>query len=140
MDFTLNQIYPTFIDYLPVYKISIQYTNPFKIYRTETNCVTYRMDGWMDGTGWTYIRTAVILYAHPPTSPPPIENGRGIKKIIQEYYQSVKQFGSRSGTTKIRPDILSGLIWIQTVCKGYQQTTKVATSRERVRGIPLMHF
>ena len=29
---------------------------------------------------------------------------------------------------QIRPDILSGLIWIQTVCKGYQQTTKVATS------------
>ena len=24
---------------------------------------------------------------------------------------------------QIRPDILSGLIWVQTVCKGYQQTT-----------------
>ena len=23
----------------------------------------------------------------------------------------------------IRPDVLSGLIWVQTVCKGYQQTT-----------------
>ena len=33
---------------------------------------------------------------------------------------------------QIRPDILSGLIWVQTVCKGYQQTTKVATSGERV--------
>ena len=32
---------------------------------------------------------------------------------------SVKQFGSR-------PDILSGLIWVQTVCKGYQQTTLVS--------------
>ena len=31
---------------------------------------------------------------------------------------------------KIRPDILSRLIWIQTVCKGYQQMTKVATSGE----------
>ena len=28
----------------------------------------------------------------------------------------------------MRPDILSGLILVQTVCKGYQQTTKVATS------------
>ena len=28
---------------------------------------------------------------------------------------------------QIRPDVLSGLIWVQTVCKGYQQTTKVAT-------------
>ena len=27
-----------------------------------------------------------------------------------------------------RPDTLSGLIWVQTVCKGYQQTTKVAPS------------
>ena len=32
----------------------------------------------------------------------------------------------------IRPDILSGLIWVQTVCKGYQQMKKVATSKERV--------
>ena len=26
---------------------------------------------------------------------------------------------------QIKPDILSGLIWVQTVCKGYQQTTLV---------------
>ena len=32
---------------------------------------------------------------------------------------------------QIRPDVLSGLIWVQTACKGYQQTTKVATSEER---------
>ena len=30
------------------------------------------------------------------------------------------------------PDTLSGLIWFQTVCKGYQQATNVATSGERV--------
>ena len=30
---------------------------------------------------------------------------------------------------QIRPDILSGLIWVQTVCKVYQQTT---FSRQRV--------
>ena len=34
---------------------------------------------------------------------------------------------------QIRPDILSGLIWVQTVCKSNQQTTKVATSGERVK-------
>ena len=28
--------------------------------------------------------------------------------------------------TKIRPDVLSGLVWDQTVCKGYQQTTGVS--------------
>ena len=33
---------------------------------------------------------------------------------------------------QIRPDILSGLICVQTVCKRYQQTTKVTTSRKRV--------
>ena len=33
---------------------------------------------------------------------------------------------------QIRPDVSSGLILIQTVCKIYQQTTKVATSGERV--------
>ena len=27
--------------------------------------------------------------------------------------------------TQIRPDTLLGLIWVQTVCKGYQQTTLV---------------
>ena len=26
---------------------------------------------------------------------------------------------------QIRPDLLSGLIWVQTVCKGYQQITPV---------------
>ena len=35
---------------------------------------------------------------------------------------------------QIRPNILSGLIWVQTVCNlGYQQTTKVPPSGQRVR-------
>ena len=33
---------------------------------------------------------------------------------------------------QIRPDVLSGLIWVQTVCTGYQQMTKVATNREEL--------
>ena len=33
---------------------------------------------------------------------------------------------------QIRPDILSGVNWVQTVCKGYQQTTQVGTE--------LIHF
>ena len=33
----------------------------------------------------------------------------------------------------IRADILSILIWLQTVCKGFQQMTKDATSKERVK-------
>ena len=33
-----------------------------------------------------------------------------------QYHPGVKKFGSRSGLTFCR-----GLIWVQTVCKGYQQ-------------------
>ena len=34
---------------------------------------------------------------------------------------------------QIKPDVFSGLIWVKTVCKGYQQTTEVATNRGRVK-------
>ena len=34
---------------------------------------------------------------------------------------------------QIRTDILSVLILVETVCKGYQHTTKVAASNERVK-------
>ena len=37
-----------------------------------------------------------------------------------------------NGLDQVRTDILSVFIWIQTVCKVYQQTTKVAASKERV--------
>ena len=43
------------------------------------------------------------------------------KGKYQEYHQSVKQFGSRSGPT----------FWVQTVCIGYQQTTLVSTKELR---------
>ena len=34
--------------------------------------------------------------------------------------------------TQIRTDNLSVLIWFQTVCKGYQQTTKFADNKEMI--------
>ena len=34
---------------------------------------------------------------------------------------------------QIRMYILSVLIWVQTVCKGYQQTTKIAANKEGVK-------
>ena len=49
------------------------------------------------------------------------------KTIFQEYHQSVKLFQDTDHS-----DVLLGLIWVQTVCKGYQQTTKIATSGERI--------
>ena len=39
---------------------------------------------------------------------------------------------------QIRANILSVLIWVETVCKGYQQTAKVASSKERVNSIKLL--
>ena len=34
---------------------------------------------------------------------------------------------------QIRPDKMLGLIWVQTVCKGYQLMKKVTTREERVK-------
>ena len=34
--------------------------------------------------------------------------------------------------TQIMTDVLSVLIWVQTVCKGYQKTTNVVVSKEKV--------
>ena len=41
--------------------------------------------------------------------------------FFREYYQSVKQFGSISGLIVNG----SGLVWVQAVCKGFQQTILV---------------
>ena len=41
--------------------------------------------------------------------------------------------GCQTVWIQIRPDILSGLIWVQTVCKVYKQMIKVTASRQRVR-------
>ena len=34
---------------------------------------------------------------------------------------------------QIRTDVQSVLIWVQTVCKGYQLTTRVAASKEELK-------
>ena len=57
------------------------------------------------------------------------------KKIFQEHYQRVKLFA-----IQISRDVLSGLIWVQTVCKDYQQMTKVAAGRQRVKKLLLDQF
>ena len=41
---------------------------------------------------------------------------------------------------QIRPDILWVLIWVLTLSKGYQQTTKVTASRHRVDQYPVVVF
>ena len=39
---------------------------------------------------------------------------------------------------RIKTDILLVLIWVQTVCKGYQMTTKITASKERVKIVSLV--
>ena len=36
---------------------------------------------------------------------------------------------------QFRPNILSGLIWLQTVCKGYEQTTIVSKELNKLQGL-----
>ena len=47
-------------------------------------------------------------------------------QFSREHYQSVIRFESRS-------DRMSVQVWVQTICKGYQQITKVTVSKESVK-------
>ena len=49
------------------------------------------------------------------------------KKFFQEHYQECQTVW-----IQIRIDVLSVLICVLTVCKGYQETTNFVTSRQRV--------
>ena len=46
-------------------------------------------------------------------------------QLFRKNKQSVMPSECQIVWVQIRPDVLSGLIWVQTVCKGYQQTTPV---------------
>ena len=52
------------------------------------------------------------------------------------FYSKINSFKTLSECQmvwiQIRTDILFILIWFQTICKGYQQTTKATASKERV--------
>ena len=54
------------------------------------------------------------------------------QKMFQEYHQC------QTVWIEVRLDILLGLVWVQTVCKGDQQMTKVATSGEIVKLVILL--
>ena len=45
--------------------------------------------------------------------------------VVKKFHQGVKQIGSRSNPTFYILGYMLGLIWVQTVCKGYQQTTLI---------------
>ena len=48
------------------------------------------------------------------------------KKIFHEHLVSESQ----TVWIQIRPDFMSGLIWVQTVCKNHKQMTKFAAGRQ----------
>ena len=48
-------------------------------------------------------------------------------------FSAIKQLGSRSGLTE-----RLGLIWVKTVHKDHQQTTKFAANRQRVKVLPVV--
>ena len=52
--------------------------------------------------------------------------------LIKINFQKKNLFECQAVLIQIRPGILLGLIWLQTVCKGYQQMTKNAPRKERV--------
>ena len=69
VDFALNQTWSIFYDYIPVYKIWIQYTDLFNRYRTEFFFVR---DVWTYGTYWrTYGQRWYCMHHSPPPPPPP---------------------------------------------------------------------
>ena len=55
-----------------------------------------------------------------------------ISKLFFPKKSSRNTFRVLSGV-QIRTDVLLVLIWVQTVCKGYQQATKVAASIGKVK-------
>ena len=62
------------------------------------------------------------------------------KLIISKKSLSETQSECQAIWIQIRTDILSVLIWVQTVTKGHQQTTNVAASKERVNVILSFFF
>ena len=68
------------------------------------------------------------------------------KKLFQEHYQKVEQFGSNMSILilirtlckgYLKKNVLWVLIRVLTVCKSYQQTAKVTANRQRVPIISL---
>ena len=54
------------------------------------------------------------------------------KELFQKILSETLVSGCQTVWIQIRTDILWVLIWVQRVCKGYQQATKVVTSKGRI--------
>ena len=62
MHFTLNWTWPIFYDYIPVFKIWIQYPNLFKRYQTETIFQSYKKGKNSHKTFWILPLIQLDLY------------------------------------------------------------------------------
>ena len=60
--------------------------------------------------------------------------------FFEKFHLGTLLYGLQMVWTKIRTDIMSVLIWVQSICKGYQQMTKVAASKERVNPLHVWYY
>ena len=75
-------------------------------------------EGLDEGKGWGFFLTLCMLgYLYAVLSPNDFFKVNLYKIFFQEYHQCQKIW------IQIRQDVLSGLIWVQAVCKSYQQIT-----------------
>ena len=87
-----------------------------KIYLITTHALTHCMLGHFF---WFCCRLLTIL------------NINFFKQFFQEFYHCVKR--CQTVWIQIRTDITSALIWVQTICKGYQQ---MLTWKELIKCTP----
>ena len=84
----------------------------------------------------TYIVIKTLLFSCFLLSAVLFSKSTFFEKIFQEYHQSVMQ----AVWSPIRPNVMSGLILFQTVCKSYQQTTLVDKELMNCNKINIQNF
>ena len=77
----------------------------------------------------TQFKEIFYLYLHPRFSCFCCHMLTFFEKFFQEHYISECQ----TNWAQMRNDRILVLIWVQTVCKGFRQKTKVAASKKRLK-------
>ena len=95
-----------------IFKLFLCYYTDIWILAFQKNALTL----WMLGFVRAFFSFVDILHK--------INN---FKTFLEYYHHSVEVW------IQMRPAIMSGLVWVQTVCKSYQQKAKVATSSWRMK-------
>ena len=58
--------------------------------------------------------------------------------LSSDFFSKLTLSGTLSGCQMVCILVCPALVWVQTVCKGYQQTTKIVASKEGVMLIVLV--